>query len=132
MLEKLRNRQIHLYSTFVIIFAILVKILVPIAHASNASVSGETSFLATICSGTKIVFIDLDLAKKSEQTPKTTIADSQCSLCSITEQDHPSHGIAQALFFPVKNVNPSPVFYGGTFNDELASLRAIRAPPILS
>ena len=106
--------------------------LVPIAHASNASAGGETSFLATLCSGNKIVFISLDLPQKTEQAPKTTVADSKCSLCSITEQDVPSNDIAQVLFSPVKNTSQAPAFYDYALNDALTNLHAIRAPPTLS
>lgn len=132
LFAKLRNKRISLYSTLIIVFAILAKMLMPIAHASNSSSNGQKSFLASLCSGNKVVFIELSLPGENKPKPTTAIVSNKCPLCSLVEQDTTSNDIAPAALSFQASSNLFTQVNDKLLNSHLISFGAIRAPPLLS
>lgn len=131
LLTKFRNKNIHLLSTLLIIFAIVAKMLVPIAHASNNS-SDQKGFLASLCSGNKIVFVELNLPTDSEPKPSTVTTSSKCPLCNIVEQHPPSNTITPNAFVFLKIPHQFTIAGHNLLHSRLIGFSAIRAPPLFS
>lgn len=131
LLSKFRNKQIYLISTMLIVFALLAKILVPIAHAGNGS-SGEKGFLASLCSGNKVVLVEFKLPNDNKPQPSTVVAGSKCPLCNIIEQHAPintatSDGIVFAKVPHTFNLTDNVATYRQSI-----CFSGIRAPPTFS
>lgn len=131
LLTKFRNKKIHLISTLLIAFAILAKMLVPIAHASSTS-GDQKGFLASLCSGNKIVFVELNLPTDNEPKPSTVTASSKCPLCNIIEQLPPSNTITPDAFVFLKTPHQLTLADHDVFHSHLISFGVIRAPPLFS
>lgn len=105
--------------------------LVPIAHASNAP-DNQKGFLASLCSGNKIVFVALDLPNNNKPQPSTVFPSSKCPLCNALEQE------AVDITLVVKGLrfNKADDHYdlitSELRHDYLIRLSAIRAPPQFS
>lgn len=131
LLTKFRNKKIHLISTLLIAFAILAKMLVPIAHASSTS-GDQKGFLASLCSGNKIVFVEFNLPTNEEPKSNTIVASSKCPLCSLVEQHPSSNTISPDRFFFDKTHHHFTLTNSESFHSHLVRLSAIRAPPYFS
>lgn len=122
----------HLLSAIVIVFTLMVKMLMPIAHASNAS-DGDKRFLASLCSGDKIVFIEIPIVD-SDDKESTTVqtASNHCPLCNFVEEDviHDVSDAQSALFV----ASASHLTYTSTkqLPASVLNAAAIRAPPRIS
>ncbi|MFW5431893.1 MAG: DUF2946 family protein [Methylophilaceae bacterium] len=132
MLAEFRKRKIHFFSTTLIIFALMVKMLVPMAHAGNTSLGDKKSFLATLCSGNKIVFVDLSFSDKSKPAPSKVDANNKCPLCFVAEQDNPIGITAEVTFALQGAIDQLYTAFNHRLSHHLATLYAIRAPPIFS
>lgn len=132
MLVKFRNRSTHLFSLYLAIFAILVKMMVPLAHANNINPSDQTGFFASLCTSNGIVLISLDTGTNDGNNPKqapVVNAGSQCPLCSVVEQDVFDFKVTAlaSIFESTENKHPSVSF---TPTDGfLLKQQSIRAPP---
>ena len=102
------------------------------AHASNAISGDQKSFLATLCSGNKIIYVDLDLPLNKKQTIPSADTTNKCPLCFVAELDYPSNNTEKLLFSFAESSNKLPAINGYLFNNNLTTPPAIRAPPTLS
>jgi len=126
LLDQFRNKKSYLISTALITFAILAKLFVPIAHASNAS-SNQKSFFASICSGHQVL-ITLNLTQ-DEKPSATHKSSNKCPLCSIIAQDGViTSNVDFALNFPEKQLSFHAII-ASLKTDSETNLHAIRAPP---
>lgn len=109
----------------------MVKMLAPIAHASHAAQGQQKGFIAALCSGNKIVYVELDLTSDPEQQSTQVITSKHCPLCSVVEQDiSPSHVGTPSYVFQQA---PYQFFQSNTFfGTYLTNSKAIRAPPVFA
>lgn len=103
----------------------------PIAHASNSH-SNQKGFLASLCSGNKIIFVALDLPNNNKPQPSTVVASSKCPLCNVLEQEPLNiAAVSTALVFNEAH-NHYDLITSELPHDYLTRLSAIRAPPKFS
>lgn len=129
MLPKLRNKKAILFSTLLIVFALIVKMLVPIAHASNNQSNGAKSFIASLCINNKIISVNFDLSSNGEpQSESVSDTTTNCPLCSIAEHTSPPNEILDiAIRYQQDTHSHTP--YQALFVTALYSAFPIRAPP---
>lgn len=101
--------------------------LVPIAHASNGSGS-QKGFLASLCTGNKIVFVEFGLP--TDNTPQPTlVASNKCPLCNIIAQDPPSDAVTPEPFSFEKKPHQFGLAATALLHSSAIRISAIRAPP---
>jgi len=130
LLNIFRHKNTRLASTLLIAFAILAKMLVPIAHASNES-GNKKGFLASLCTDSKIVFVEVSLPTDNAPQP-TIFASSKCPLCNIIAQDPVSDKAGSAPFLLPKTSHQHTLANSELFNSDVVCFSSIRAPPTLS
>ena len=89
MLTKLRHNKAHRLSVYLAIFTILVKVMMPLAHANTNANNSQSGFLASLCTSNGFVLISLDINTNdgtSEQAPNVRVT-SKCPLCTNLDQD---------------------------------------------
>jgi hypothetical protein len=124
MLVKFRNRNIGSFSTLLIIVAIMVKMMVPIAQAAA---SDQKSFWAKVCNGHQVL-ITINLTDK-DQTESSIKSNNMCPLCSAVAQDIPTNILTQpSLVFPTES-NRFFTTHIASFSNDTIGLQSIRAPP---
>jgi hypothetical protein len=130
LLNIFRHKNTHLVSILLIAFAILARMLVPIAHASNES-SNKKGFLASLCTGNKIVFVEVGLPTDNAPQP-TVFASSKCLLCNIIAQDPVSDKAGLAPFLLPQTPHQYTLANNELFHSDVVRFSSIRAPPTLS
>lgn len=124
MLAKFRNGNVGSFSTLLVTLAIMVKMMVPIAHAAA---SNQKSFFARVCSGHQVL-ITINLTDK-DQTASSIKNNKKCPLCSAVAQDTPTNILTQpSLVFPNEG-NHFFTTYIASFSNDVISGQSIRAPP---
>tara|TARA_B110000259_G_scaffold43786_1_gene50554 strand:+ start:612 stop:995 length:384 start_codon:yes stop_codon:yes gene_type:complete len=124
MLAKFRNKNIGSFSTLLVIVAIMVKMMVPIAHAAA---SDQKSFFARLCSGHQVL-ITINLTDK-DQTASSIKNNKKCPLCSTVAQDTLTNILTQpSLVFPTES-NRFFTNHIASFSNDALGLQSIRAPP---
>jgi len=131
MLATFRNQQVLFYSTLAIIFTLMAKMLVPLAHASNTSASGEKSFIASLCSGKQVVVISLNL-ENDKVEPASSVITSKCPLCHIIEQHTASDEAAVLTVHQAINTNVLGKLADARYQSKLINPTSIRAPPLFT
>ncbi len=106
--------------------------LMPIAHAGNPASNGQAGFLASLCSGNKIIFVQLELPSDNEQQPTTSVTNSKCPLCNIHAQDADIPRVIAFNRFGFENTHYNISSHDQLLSFHLAKLKAIRAPPTIS
>jgi len=102
--------------------------LAPIAHAYSAS-SQQKGFLASLCLGNKIVFVELSLPTEQASHPSAEPNSNHCPLCSIVEQQLPNQMVTSGNFVLPKK-RQQFVLTNVVSTDDAIPLSAIRAPPL--
>jgi len=88
VLDTFRLKKTTTISSYLIVFSLLIKMLMPVAHASTA-VSGEkTGFFAALCTANGVVLIDPKQSNAPTPAHNNTQVNSTtvCPLCLLLEQ----------------------------------------------
>lgn len=110
----------------------MLKLIVPIAHASNIAGSDHNiGFLATLCSANKTIVVQLDIPVNKENPSKANQAQEKCPLCVVAEQSDADASIVPTIkhfakFTAVLSSNAAVVLTA--YSDRLTP---IRGPPTL-
>lgn len=134
-----QHKQTNLIASYLVILAMLFKVMMPIAHASTA-ISGKASgFMMTICSASNIGKTNITRATvyvpvntQAQQSPETESSNTgtQCALCYMVEESSVDnanklptafHHFPQVLATPQHTTHDS---------EKHAATLAIRAPPL--
>lgn len=85
MLYQFRKPQLARFSAHLIIISLLIKMLMPVAHASTAVSGQQSGFFAALCTANGIVLINTDDIN-SPQPHKQVNSNTVCPLCLLLEQ----------------------------------------------